>query len=267
MVKVRHLVIIALSLIGISALIVFVFSKYVQPTLSPNVNSTLYLIVAAIVGVMAFLAEFKDIIELADKLFSRGRLKQTELGRIAIKPPSVSTDQPNQHQTEKENSAVTSKVKGLEDSAIITSFLGEFAQETITITQEYIKHVSQALYPNTLDDFLTRENLPRVPRPLEWWEKVLATGKGPRGTIISFLNREKALRLLNLSTNLKLISRSSSKYHTIILLIEEIYDKSEHFPVGNEQAQKEYREQYLREHIDSIVKLHSKTSKIGCHPS
>lgn len=76
--KARHLVIIALSSIAILASITFVVSKYVQPALSPDTNSTLALIVAAITGVAVILAAFNEIIELVEKLFIRQWFKQTK---------------------------------------------------------------------------------------------------------------------------------------------------------------------------------------------
>ncbi len=62
--KLRHILAITLTLIATLALLLFLISKYIQPRLSPSVNSDLLLGTAAIVGAAAFLAALKDIIEL-----------------------------------------------------------------------------------------------------------------------------------------------------------------------------------------------------------
>jgi len=93
-------------------------------------------------------------------------------------------------------------------------------QEIIEITEEYIVHVREALYPNEISDFLAKGNLPTVPRPLEWWESVFVTGCGPRGIPIVFLSKEKALHLLSLSARLNPTTRSSSQDDQVTALID-----------------------------------------------
>lgn len=69
--KLRYIVIISLFLLTILTLAVLLISKYVQPILPPNINTSFLLAISITSGIVSFLAAFKDIIELIEKFFGR----------------------------------------------------------------------------------------------------------------------------------------------------------------------------------------------------
>jgi len=60
---------ISFLIISILAIVVFLFSYFIQPILPPDTNYVVLLIVASIVGTMSVLAALNEIIELFEKLF------------------------------------------------------------------------------------------------------------------------------------------------------------------------------------------------------
>jgi hypothetical protein len=74
--KTRYLVALSLFIIAILTCVVFLVSSYVQPLLPTDVNSTLLLWIAALLGVLGVLSLFKDVVELAERLTSGTKDKQ-----------------------------------------------------------------------------------------------------------------------------------------------------------------------------------------------
>lgn len=117
--KLRHILAITLTLIATLALLLFLISKYIQPRLSPSVNSDLLLGTAAIVGAAAFLAALKDIIELIERL---ANFYQSTSSTLAKKPESAT------NQTTKDSKfnidAPNSTIGVIGDEANITQHVG-----------------------------------------------------------------------------------------------------------------------------------------------
>ncbi len=68
--RVRY-VVTALVFVTIFSLALFLLSKYVQPRMPQSLRSDLLLIVACILAAVTFLAAFKDVIELVERLIER----------------------------------------------------------------------------------------------------------------------------------------------------------------------------------------------------
>lgn len=140
------------------------------------------------------------------------------------------------------------------------------AQVVLTLTEGYLEGVRQALFPNDLQDFLDQKSLPSVDRHLEWWEKAITMGEGPRGLPLTFLDQEKAIRLFKLSSQISYIAQDSKQVTQIIVLGEAIYSQSAGYHTGGEGGQRKYRQTHLRDHIRKMINLNHKASKCNTIP-
>lgn len=82
----RHVFAIALLAIAALTLIVFVVSQFIQPILPKEVNSGVLLLMASLLGVMAFLASLNEISDLVNKVFGGNGEKTTN---SPSKPPDL----------------------------------------------------------------------------------------------------------------------------------------------------------------------------------
>ena len=69
----RKILFIAFLIITILTILVWWFSKYIQPILPPDLNNDLILVMASLIGVITILTGVPDIIERIAKLFIKER--------------------------------------------------------------------------------------------------------------------------------------------------------------------------------------------------
>lgn len=140
------------------------------------------------------------------------------------------------------------------------------AQEMIYLAKSYMEGVREALAPNDLQEFLDKKRQPFVDRQLEWWEKAIATGEGPRGISLTFMDKEKATRLFKLSSQLGDIAKESKQVTDLVVLSEAIFSQSAGFHSLNDHGQREYRQTHLRDHIRKIIDLNTAARECRTSP-
>jgi len=74
----RRYIVFAFLLIALLTLVVWGISQFVQPILPGNLNNSLILLFAALLGVVAFLAGFKDVVELFHLVFQNPKITKNE---------------------------------------------------------------------------------------------------------------------------------------------------------------------------------------------